>query len=98
MSDSTEPPELADAFRAETKALVELDGRIGRLLRERRRLELAFEAIAATVDSALARGEAPLALIDDLSASERRLERLNSELIEEIRTATKIFFGPAQAL
>lgn len=98
MSDTTEQTELADAFRAETKALIELDGRIGRLMRERRRLEMAFDAIAAAIDASLARGEAPLALIDDLNAYERRLERLDSDLAVKIGAETKFFFGPAQAL
>jgi hypothetical protein len=98
MSDTTGLAELANAFRADTKALVELDDRIGRLMRERRRLEMTFDAIAAAVDAALGRGEAPLALIDDLSALDGRLKRLESDLAGEIEGVAKFFFGPAQAL
>jgi hypothetical protein len=89
MSDTAEQAELADAFRAETRALAELDARIGRRMRERQRLEMAFDAIAAAVDATLARGEAPLALVDELDLMDQRLQRLEHDLTAALESAAK---------
>ncbi len=91
MSDTTEPAVLAAAFQAETKALVELDGRIARLMRERRRLEIAFEAIAASVDAALGRGQAPLALLAELERVDGEISRIEDELIKNLAAAVGRF-------
>lgn len=91
MDATQDHAELAAAFRKETDALVEFDRRIDRLMRERRRLEMAFDAIAATIDAALDRGEAPLALIDELQRIDQRSIRLERDLTANLIGAEKNF-------
>lgn len=87
MSDTAEEADLADAFRAETRALAELDARIGRRMRERQRLEMAFDAIAAAIDASLARGEAPLALLAELNRISAEIDGVELELEKNLSIA-----------
>lgn len=91
MPDIHKQAELADAFRGETEALVELDGRIGRLMRERQRLETAFDALATAVDQALGRGEAPLALLSQLERIDAEIDRIEGELEKNLVAAVGRF-------
>lgn len=93
MDTAQDQTELAATFQAETDELVALDRRIDRLMRERGRLEMAFDAVAAAVDAALACGEAPLALADELDPIDQRLQRLEHDLTAAMQSATKSISG-----
>lgn len=91
MSDTTEPAALADAFQAETKALLALDRRIDQLSRERQRLNAAFDAVAAEVDRLLGRGEAPLALLAHIERIDAEISRIEDELEKNLAAAVGRF-------
>ena len=81
----------AAAFQAETDALLTLERWIERIMRERRRAQMAFDGIAAAVDLALAKGEAPLGLIDKLGEANHAMNALECELAGKLEEAAKFF-------
>jgi hypothetical protein len=91
MSQAPEQSDLATAFEAETAALLALDRRIDQLIRERQRLNAAFDAVAAEVDRLLGRGEAPLALLAQIERIDAEISRIEGELEKKLAAAVGRF-------